>query len=598
MTGVGASGTGIAALPSGAAGRTGVRNLLAALAGMAFMLVFHIMQGFPTLDAFGGDNDSLLRLVEVRDLLAGQAWYDLTQYRMGPEGGFVMHWSRLVDAPIAFLVLVGTLLTGSQSSGEAFALVAWPALLFAAALWLILTLARRLGGEPALLPALVVGGAALHFLAIFAPGAIDHHNIQLVLTLAAAAALMRGGFAAGGAAGVASALMLGVGMEASPYVAVAGAVAAGLILWGRESGRATAIGFGLAFALASAATLVATVGPGAWTVVACDAFSGVHFMLAAVAGSGLAALGHWLGRAPLHIRVGAMAALAAALVGLIVLLMPQCLADPYAALDPRLKTYWLEQVTEAQSLPDIMKGAPLMAAGYYATPLIGLIIVALGLRQGARRETLVAGAFLAAAIAVSVWQVRGAIFSIPLAVAPLAAWIGVWRERAAVGGRHASLGMAAAWLVSVNAVWTGAANALAPERPTDRTAAPAGVCQSGSDYAELAARPAASVMAISNLGAPILRFTPHRTLAGPYHRNIAGNLAALDALMGAPDAARESMRRWGATLLAVCPGNDETTAIVEWAPTGLLARVVAGDVPDWLRPLDTGAGALRVYSIH
>ena len=48
-----------------------------------------------------GDNDSLLRLVEIRDLLGGQGWFDLHQYRMGPPGGFVMHWSRLVDAPIA-----------------------------------------------------------------------------------------------------------------------------------------------------------------------------------------------------------------------------------------------------------------------------------------------------------------------------------------------------------------------------------------------------------------------------------------------------------------------------------------------------------------
>ena len=78
---------------------------LLALAAASFFLVVHTASGFPTLDASNGDNDSLLRLVEVRDLIGGQGWFDLHQYRMGPEGGFVMHWSRLVDAPIAAIML-------------------------------------------------------------------------------------------------------------------------------------------------------------------------------------------------------------------------------------------------------------------------------------------------------------------------------------------------------------------------------------------------------------------------------------------------------------------------------------------------------------
>ena len=70
----------------------------------------YLAMGLPTLFDAAGDSDSLLRLVEIRDLLGGQGWFDLHQYRMGADGGFVMHWSRLIDAPIAALILLASML--------------------------------------------------------------------------------------------------------------------------------------------------------------------------------------------------------------------------------------------------------------------------------------------------------------------------------------------------------------------------------------------------------------------------------------------------------------------------------------------------------
>ncbi|TGQ96437.1 GtrA family protein, partial [Mesorhizobium sp. M4B.F.Ca.ET.200.01.1.1] len=76
-------------------------DLILALLAALLALAIDAWTGFGQLTDPGGDYDNMLRLVEVRDLLAGQGWFDLHQYRMGLEGGFVMHWSRLVDAPIA-----------------------------------------------------------------------------------------------------------------------------------------------------------------------------------------------------------------------------------------------------------------------------------------------------------------------------------------------------------------------------------------------------------------------------------------------------------------------------------------------------------------
>ncbi|MGJ3628423.1 hypothetical protein AB5I41_18450 [Sphingomonas sp. MMS24-JH45] len=53
-----------------------------------------------------GDTDDNMRMMQVRGLLAGQGWFDLTNYRLNPPAGFNIHWSRLVDLPIAALILI------------------------------------------------------------------------------------------------------------------------------------------------------------------------------------------------------------------------------------------------------------------------------------------------------------------------------------------------------------------------------------------------------------------------------------------------------------------------------------------------------------
>src|SRR5690606_5982812 len=113
-----------------AASQSGRRQIVAlAVAGVAVALLLAATAGFPKLAAGGADNDSLMRMVVVRDLIAGQDWYDSIQYRMGIEPGLSMHWSRLVDAPLALLFSV---------LGESAAAFLWPSLLLGAALVLVL----------------------------------------------------------------------------------------------------------------------------------------------------------------------------------------------------------------------------------------------------------------------------------------------------------------------------------------------------------------------------------------------------------------------------------------------------------------------------
>jgi hypothetical protein len=162
--------------------------------------------------------------------------------------------------------------------------------------------------------------------------------------------------------------------------------------------------------------------------------------------------------------------------------------------------------------------------------------------------------------------------------------------------------MVLAWLLSLNVAWSAAANAAArtfgaPVSPA--AASSAGSCDRAADYAALAAEPAATVLAVSNLGAPILAWSHHRAFAGPYHRNVAGNLIALDAFMGSTDTARQIVRERNVGLVAICRGNDETSALAEWAPSGFLATFLNGKQPDWLEKVPQAAGEpLEVYRVR
>ncbi len=578
-------------------------DLVASLIAALLMVAIQAAGGFPTLFDTGGDNDSLMRLVQVRDLIAGQGWFDLHQYRMGLDGGFVMHWSRIVDLPQAAITLAVAGLTGSMAAGETATAIVWPTLLYAAALFLILRAARRVAGPDVLLPAVVIGGITLNTLGIFTPRALDHHNLQLVLALAMLVLLMAPGMGRAAGAGACAATMMAIGMETAPYVAVAGALAAVLLLSDRD-GAGTAIGFGLGFAAAAAVLLVATVPPSAWWAPVCDAYSAGLGVVVVIAGLGLAAIAALSGGRSLPARLIGLFVLTLAVGAAVVLVVPQCLADPYAGLDPRLRALWLDSVLEAQPLWRIVTKLPQNVLQHYATPLLAAIVLAAACRrQGMRRAEAILLAFLLTAIAVSVWQVRGSLFSLSLAVIPLAAWVAAARRGVAEKVPGATLRMAVAWVASLNLVWGSTshavANVVAPKLQTTAERIDGRKCYADATYVALASQPATTVLAVSNLGSSILATTPHRVLAGPYHRNVAGNLAALEAFTGTPDQAHAVMKRENVALLAHCPGNDESGSFKTVAPDGFLPQLMKGQVPDWLEPVaGTEDKPLMLYRVR
>ncbi|HEV2505936.1 MAG TPA: GtrA family protein [Mesorhizobium sp.] len=581
------------------------RDLAWALVVALMALTISAIGGFKTMSNSNGDNDSLLRLVEVRDFMAGQGWFDLHQYRMGPEGGFVMHWSRLVDVLLSGLILAAKAVGMPTWLAEGFAKAAWPTLTYWLTAFFVVRATRRLGGDAVGLPAMIIAGAALYFMGPFVPGDIDHHNIQLLLVMAAVNFLLAAPDwrPASMLSGTCAALSLAVGMETAPLVAAIGSCVAGLFLFCGRQEAPTAAGFGLGFAGVSALVLVLTVAPSDWGVATCDAFSAVQFAVAFISGAGIAVVAS-IGRfnASVSRRLLALILLAGIVAVVVIQLFPQCLQAPFANLDPRLHTLWLNNIEEAQSLFQLMKHDRAAVVGSYVTPLIALVLLAFRLIRGDRRRVVyVMTALLLMAFAVSVWQVRGMAFSVTLAVIPLAAWVAMWRERAARSpSLRMSVTMVLAWLISFNAIWSTGARSMTMLTNTARDSADGteSACRGPADYAVLAGMPATTVLAVSNLGSPILAYTNHRVLAGPYHRNIEGNLLVLDAFTGQAATAQAIVRNQHIGLVALCRSDPEAGNLTSAAPDGFLAELIKGQLPAWLEPVPGTSGQpLELYRV-
>src|SRR5919199_2730964 len=70
------------------------------------------------------DTDDNIRIMQVRGLIAGQGWYDLRQYRLNPPWGADIHWSRLVDLPIAGIKLALEPFVGGADAEKAAVAIA------------------------------------------------------------------------------------------------------------------------------------------------------------------------------------------------------------------------------------------------------------------------------------------------------------------------------------------------------------------------------------------------------------------------------------------------------------------------------------------
>ncbi|WP_030540155.1 hypothetical protein [Sphingobium sp. DC-2] len=560
------------------------------------------------------DTDDNIRYLQVRDWLAGQGWYDLRQYRLDPPAGFDIHWSRLVDLPLAGLMLFFRAFM-DQGQADRIACGIAPLLPLLPLMLGLGFIGRRLAGGNGWILAALAPFAAQMGISMFMPMRVDHHGWQLALAVLMLAGLVDRKWLRGGiVAGLSSALSIAIGMEMIVYLAAGGALIALRWVFKEGAGRrmlpyALSLGGGVSILFLLFASY-------ANRQMVCDALSPIWVAIFGAVAAGMTLLAllplrNW------QSRLGAGMLVGAAVAAFAWLNWPQCLSGAYQ-ISPELERLWLSNIREAKP---ITAQARNMVVPLMAIPLAGL----LGLIWGAcesRRDSdrrwawTTIGLMMLFSTALLFWQLRAGPAAQLLAI-PAAAWAAHRVIGMIFTGRPLAriLGVAGAAILAVaafatplypqlNRLWASSTGEAAKPQRASLAARHKiinkanALCRSLPVLEVLDQLPPATIFTMVDLGPRLIATTHHSAIAGPYHRNGKVILDVHHAFDGPPAAFRPIAARHHATYLLICPGFPEGTVYQARSPQGFYAGLMRGEVPGWLKPVPLRTGLTLPYTLY
>ena len=569
-------------------------RFLTVVAWLAFA-AYYLTERWAGIQAFAlGDTDDNLRMSQVRALLAGQDWFDLRQYRLNPPYGANVHWSRLVDLPLAGLILMlRPFLGGAEAERAAVALA--PLIPLLVMMFGLALSVRRLidpRAYPLAFVALFYAGSTS---GMFMPLRIDHHGWQLALLSVAIAGIADPKRARGGATlGIASAMSLWIGLELLIYLALAGA--AMVLFWVQDAGEkrrlaayaaslsgGCALGF-LAFASYDNRQAV------------CDALSPVWLSNALLGGALLLAMA-WLSPADWKRRFAIAAAAGAVVAAFHAGMWPHCLSR-LEGVSPEVHELWLKNVREVRP---IYAHAWRIALLITAIPIIGLIgwgLLSWRARTDAARlrRTVAAALPALAAALLLLWQTRTAPAAQMLGIIGSVGFVWVlvpltWKSRLMA---VRVLGVFLAAVVGIGAAVPLIMDYVPGKKQTPRDIAIGKAnrqCMSLAGLRPVAQQPKGMVFSFVDYGPRLITVTHHNAVTGPYHRNGEQIADVMKTFRGDAENARRTLAKYGADYLLICPNSSTTTLFMAAAPKGFYAQLNRGQVPDWLEPVELPKGS-------
>jgi hypothetical protein len=545
------------------------------------------------------DPDDAMRLLEVRDWLGGQSWWDVGQHRLN-GGNFSMHWSRLVDLPLALVMtLVGPLTTPGVADRIAMTIV--PLLTLLAVMAGVAVMTRHLAGREVMTLALLMTALSVPLVYQVRPMRIDHHGWQIALAVAAMAALIgRPTGKRGIWAGSALAALVTISLEGFPIAAIITTVAA--LAWVIEpSSRSVLRSLATSFFGFALVLHVATRGPGAWAA-SCDAISPAWLAALGVASVGIVVATFAKPSSRLT-RLATQGVTGIAAGGTLLAAAPVCARGPFASLDPLVRALWYEQVSEG--LP-IWEQPLAWAVITVALPVVGIIGTVLAVRRAPveRRfgwQFLLAVLIPAFLLSCLVNRTGATANALALPGAASLLLVLLTRARAIYSVPLRILATIAAFLATSPGLVAAAAALGGVGARTSTMQGLAGAsrqpCERFDQVRGLAQLPPGTIFLPIDVTPDLIATTTHRAISGGYHRNAAAMHRVLAAFTGSPAAAERIVRASRADYVAGCAGLNETRLYNAVAPQGLWARLQRGERVAWLQPLPIDGSPVLAWKV-
>ncbi len=578
-----------------------------------------------TYGEFRGPDD-FLRMSQVHAWMNGQNWFDITAYNMVPPSGGDIHWSRLVDVPIAALIVILDVFTSFEKATY-LASIIWPLMLMLITItvW-TLVCDRLLENYHRWLPAFF-GVLTISSINQFSAGRVDHHNIQILLFGLMVLGLVNRDRSWGDyLIGFAVAFSISIGAETLiVLILVLSVIGIEWAIGADKNGRGI-FKVGLALIISSLVLYAVNFHPRDYFNTRCDANSFFFLSVFCLIGLAFCGLGisSFLFSKSINTnkiigRLLSGALLAGVALVILYLAFPDCLGDPFATMSAETKTRWLSKVSEAKSLSQVLHDFPhhwFSTVGYY---LFVLLVGAFVLFNKNYRTIKVASLYiiLFACVMGTLWQVRvvrtAAFLVVPFCtIFSMICWEFLKEkyqsEKFFLYGFQSGV-----VFFQISIVWyIAGAIFLPPERieqnknsnsakvvPTlqsDLARREPGHCLASVDFEFLNTLPKANIVSDLSTSTAVLFHTNHSVISGPYHRNERAILDTLD-FMGTDEAtAKVITKKYQLAYLGLCTGKKANKRD-DYGPNSVTAKIFRDDIPSWMEEISTVGEKFRVFKI-
>ena len=575
--------------------------------------------------------DDQMRLHMVRNFLNGDGWFNLHVERMFPPEGFDMHWSRIVDVPIAAIVYGVRPFTGTIIA-EKVAMIVWPTLLLLGSVALLIKVCEQIYPRINLFLPLILVVTCISFFSQFRFGRLDHHNLQiLLLCILFWCVINRHRHWVNFLAGAVISLSIAIGLDNAIFIIPL------MVYWGLEWGVGDdRQGNGLrwfASGIAVSALLFygLTIDPANYWKSVCDSNSIVFlsaqilvslflFLLplcgAILPGSGLPGLD--IKRFVWRLGLGGL--FSGIVLGILYLTFPECQAGPMSQLPLEVQERWLHRIMEAKSLAVILQEEPqhwLQTFAFHVLVIVAggfmLIQFAYGRSMPAPKAFIVFYGMFVFSFLAGFFQFRlisiGILTAIPITVLAadrMMGWAGEryhhwWMLRVA---------QIAIILLFSSASWMFIGISIFPDKHSN-IKANNGLAQNSSKnifsvsskdrctgqgaHKTLAGLPSGIVISTLNGAPAILIFTDHTVVSGNYHRIPQAILDVSDFFETNNSTARILARKYDADYVSLCLLDRFLESSFS---DRLIDRLRGNNPPPWLTPIHGKDDFLAIYRIN